>query len=207
VRVFRAALHGLLDLLAPRMCPGCDLTIGPGQVGFCGACEPLLELLDTRTGTNAVYAYGGPMGDAIRRLKYEARTDHVAALGTLLADACADLAGSVDVVVPIPLYPRRLRDRGFNQAALLARPVATNLGVPLDTRALQRGRDTRAQAGLDATSRASNVKGCFIASRVRDRRVLVIDDVRTTGATFTDAFRALRESGAIEVHGRALAGA
>ncbi len=205
--MFRAAFNGLVDLLAPRSCPGCDLVIDPGQIGFCDACEPLIERLDAKAGANAIYAYGGPMGDAIRRLKYEARTDHVVALGALLADACADLAGSIDVVVPIPLYPRRLRERGFNQAALLAHPVARRLSVPLDTRVLRRTRDTRAQAGLDAMTRASNVKGCFVANRVRGRRVLVIDDVRTTGTTFSEAFRALHESDARTVYGRALAGA
>lgn len=205
--VFRAAFQGLVDLLAPRTCPGCDLGVEPGHVGFCGACEPLLERLDAQDRANAVYAYGGPMGDALRRLKYEARTDLVAILGALFADDCTELAGSIDIVVPIPLHPRRLRERGFNQAALLARPVAQTLAVPLDTRVLARVRDTRAQAGLDATSRAHNVKGCLVARPLRGRRILVIDDVRTTGATFTEAFRALREAGASEVHGRALAGA
>lgn len=205
--MFRAALHGLIDLLAPRTCPGCDLGVEPGAIGFCGACEPLLERLDPPDRVNAIYAYGGPMGDALRRLKYEARTDLVPILGPLLAEACMQLAGSIDVVVPVPLHPRRLRDRGFNQAALLARPVAQTLAVPLDTGVLARVRDTKSQAGLDATSRGHNVKGCLLASPLRGRRVLVIDDVRTTGATFTEAFRALREAGASEVYGRALAGA
>lgn len=152
--------------------------------------------------------FGGPLADALRRLKYARRTELVPALAALLAGACAPLAGRVDAVVPIPLHPARLRARGFNQAALLAAPVAARLGVPLDAGALRRVRDTPAQAGLGASDRASNVRGCF-AARLRPgrTRVLVIDDVRTTGATFAEAARALREAGAIEVHVRALAGA
>ncbi|UJR80727.1 ComF family protein [Sandaracinus amylolyticus] len=202
------AWNGLLDLLAPRTCPGCDLDLPPGVNAFCGACDVLLERLTPDRGANAAYEFGGPMADALRRLKYGRRTDHVAALGALLADACASFAGRVDAVVPIPLHPKRLRERGFNQAALLAAPVASRLGVALDAGALRRTRDTPAQAGLGAADRASNVRGCF-AARVKPsrRRVLVIDDVRTTGATFADAARALREAGALEVHVIALAGA
>lgn len=206
--VLHAILGGLLDLLAPRSCPGCDLALDPGEVGFCGGCAPLLERLDPSAAGGAAYLFGGPLADAIRRLKYRGRTDHAGALGRLLADACAPLAGRVDVVVPIPLHPRRLRERGFNQASVLGAFVAERLGVPLDASGLQRLRDTPAQAGLDAIRRVDNVRGCF-AGRVRleRTRVLVLDDVRTTGATFADAARALSDAGATEVCVRALAGA
>lgn len=206
--VFDAALRGLFDLLAPRTCPGCDLALDPGEDGFCGACEPLLEPLPETETRNAAYAFGGPLADAIRRVKYGRRTDHVAPLARLLASSCASYAGRVDAVVPIPLHPLRLRDRGFDQAALLAGPVARSLGARLADGALVRLRDTPAQAGLAMRARADNVRGCFSARVPRGvARVLVIDDVRTTGATFADAARALREAGVIEIHAMALAGA
>lgn len=206
--VLSAITSGLLDLLAPRTCPGCDLALDPGQIGFCGACAPLLDALDPGSSGGAAFVFGGPLADAIRRLKYRRRTDHAAPLGALLADACAPLAGRVDVVAPIPLHPRRLSERGFNQATLMAAIVADRLGVPLDCGALRRVRDTRAQAGLDAHARVDNVRGCFAGRVSLERlRVLVVDDVRTTGATFGEAARALGDAGAIDVHVRALAGA
>lgn len=206
--MWTAVFEGLLDLLAPRTCPGCETELAAGEQGFCGGCAPLLERLPPERGTNAAYVFGGPLADAIRRFKYGGRTEHAAVLGALLASACTPNAGRIDAVTAIPLHPRRLRERGFDQAALLARPVARVLGVPLDLGALRRIRDTRAQAGLAARERADNVRGCF-AARVRaDRaRILVIDDVRTTGATFAEASRALIEAGAREVRVMALAGA
>lgn len=204
--VLPAWAHGLLDLLAPRSCPGCDLDLPPGAMGACGACEPLLERLPRERGLDAPFAYGGPLADAIRRLKYAGRTDLAAPLGALFADACGAMNGRVDRVVPVPLHPSRLRARGFNQAALLAAPVARKLGVPLETHALRRVRATDAQAGLDASARADNVRGCFVSRPVRGR-ILVLDDVRTTGATFADVARALREAGAAEVLVLALAAA
>jgi ComF family protein len=201
--VIDVVIGGLLDLLAPRTCPGCDLDLPAGELGMCGACAPLLERMPE--GSGAAYAFEGPLGDAIRRWKYGRRTDHTAPLGELIADACTGYAGRVARVVPIPLHPRRLRERGFNQATLLARAVARRIGAPLDVRCLARARDTRASAGLDAAARADNVRGCFVA-RAPAIRLLVIDDVRTTGATLAEAARALREAGAQEVHVMALAG-
>jgi ComF family protein len=207
--VWSEVFGGLLDLLAPRRCPGCDLDLPPGETGFCGACAPLLERLTDARGSQAAYAYGGPLADAICRFKYGGRTDLAEPLGRLLVSACTPFAGRVDAVVPIPLHPRRLHERGFDQVALLAAPVARALGVPLDLGSLRRVRDTASQAALaTARERADNVRGCFVA-RVRPERprILVLDDVRTTGATLAEAAGALTAAGACEVWLMALAGA
>lgn len=204
--VLRAITAGLLDLLGPRRCPGCDYGLDPGDLGFCPACAPLIEPLDPEAHGGATHTFGGPLADAIKRLKYGGRTDLAAPLGALLADACEPLAGLIDVVVPVPLHPRRLRERGFNQSSLLASPLADRLGVPLRTGALSRIRDTRVQASLDRPLRAANVRACFRAHSIRGR-VLLIDDVRTTGATLSEASSALRDSGASSIVTRALAGA
>lgn len=107
----------------------------------------------------------------------------------------------VDVVAPVPLHPRRLAERGYNQAALLASPVARGLRVPLVPRALTRVDDTPQQVMLDRAARLVNLEGAFSAARARVRgtRVLLVDDVRTTGATLDACTNVLREAGAIDV--------
>lgn len=108
----------------------------------------------------------------------------------------------VDVVIPVPLHPARLAARGYNQAALLGAAVAGELAVPLVARALSRTRATPPQARLDRAARLGNVAGAFrvrMPARVRGRRVLLIDDVSTTGATLAACAAALREAGAAEV--------
>ena len=203
---------GFLELLAPSVCPGCDLPSGnPHQSGFCGACLPLLEEVSTAlappASVAAVYVYGGPLAEAILRLKYHGRTEIAPVLGKLLSQAALPYIETIDVVMPVPLYPRRLRARGFNQAALLATPVSRRLGLPLDVMALSRVRDTAEQAGIDREQRALNVKGAFRARPPRrPERVLLVDDVRTTGATLAAASQALLEAGYSSVHALALAG-
>jgi ComF family protein len=206
VRIASTVAEGLLELLAPRRCPGCDEPCPGG--GFCGGCAPLLDAIDPGAGGLphcAAYAYGGPLADAIVRLKYAGRTDLARPLGRLLAEAALGFGGRVDRVLPVPLHPVRLRARGFNQSALLAREVASALGSELDTRSLLRVRATREQAGLAREQRRHNLDGAFAVRAARADRVLLIDDVRTTGATLAAAASALTHSGCAEVHAFALA--
>lgn len=192
-------LRGLLDLVAPRTCPACDEPLPPGQDGFCEACAPLLDPGERLGHALAAYVYGGPMADAICALKYGGRTEHAPVLGRMLAERALELAGEVDAVVPVPLHPARLRQRGFNQSALLARPVARALAVPLVTSELRRIRDTPPQASLSARARATNVRGAFVALRAPAPRVLLVDDVRTTGATLAECADALVTAGVDQV--------
>ena len=105
-----------------------------------------------------------------------------------------------DVIVPVPLHRARERERGFNQAALLARRIGRRLAVPTRPRWLARIRPTRPQSELSAGERRANVRGAFRASRrVAGRHVLVVDDILTTGATVDACARALRDAGAQRV--------
>lgn len=203
-------LVSLLRLVAPAYCAACGLALVADEDGFCGGCGLLLDVLPASQRppreAAAGYAYGGPLAEAICRLKYGGRTDLAGVLGRRLADLCAAYAGEVDVVVPLPLHPARLRERGFNQAALLARPVARALGVALDTRSLRRVRPTAVQASLPRPRRLDNVRGAFVAVRsARPARVLLIDDVRTTGATLAASADALLAAGYPRVYTLALA--
>jgi ComF family protein len=110
----------------------------------------------------------------------------------------AGVAG--DVVVPVPLHPARLAERGYNQAALLGAAAAAELGVPLLARGLARTRDTPQQARLDRAARRANVAGAFRArARLRGKRVVLVDDVATTGSTLAACTRALLDAGAASV--------
>lgn len=210
-------VEGLLTLLAPRACPGCDLPMPARQSAwastgepslptparprpvFCDACEPLLEppgpafLPPARSA--AGWRYQGPLADAIRRFKYGRASELASPLGELLARAARPYMGLIDAVVPIPLHPRKLRERGYNPAALLGRPVARTLGVQQRVSYLARARATGSQAGLSREARHSNVRAAFLAKPSSPTRLLLIDDVRTTGATLAEAARALTAHG------------
>ena len=198
----KTALHALLDLMAPHRCPGCDVEVQ--QEGFCEVCTPLLE---PYLRGPAAFEYGGPMAEAINQLKYHGRTDYARPLGRLLAQAALRHIGRVDVVVPVPLHPKRRRQRGFNQVELLAASVAGALGVSVDRRLVCRVRPTPPQVGLSMRDRQLSVVGAFavVPKRPVPARVLLIDDVTTTGATLGACADAIADAGAQIVRTLALA--
>jgi ComF family protein len=135
------------------------------------------------------------MADAIRRFKYADQRQLLRHFRPLLTAAAQPYAGLIDAVVPVPLHPCKLRQRGWNPAALLARPMAAALGVPLRTGWLRRVRETAVQAGLSQQARAQNVRGAFKAVAAPPARILLVDDVRTTGATLLEASGCLTAAG------------
>jgi ComF family protein len=148
--------------------------------------------------------------DAIHELKYAGAQVLAAPLGQLMADAWRDLAPAdrvPDVIVPVPLHPQRERDRGYNQATLLARELGLRLSLGVDERALVRHRNTAPQVGLDAPARRANLADAFgcTGSTLQGRHVLLVDDVFTTGATLEAASKALDKCGAASVWAYTLA--
>ena len=195
-------LEGFLSLVAPTRCAGCD-ELADGASVFCASCTVLLEPL---AGHGAVFEYGGPIADAIQRFKYDGRSELGTALGSVMVDHAQHWAGKVDAVVPVPLHWRRRRARGYDQAALLARPLAESLGVPALLRGLRRVRNTPSQVDLPHAERQQNIAGAFAPWRLRGvGRVLLVDDVRTTGATLRAASEALQAGGVEEAHAFVLA--
>jgi ComF family protein len=157
----------------------------------------------------AAGAYAGPLRTAIHRFKYRNEPGLAAELGDLAAALlAADLARGdrVDAIVAVPLHPRRVLERGYDQVALLAHRVGERTALPV-VRALHRIRHMRPQVELDRTARARNVDGVFVgtASSLRGLRVALVDDVVTTGATLRAAGRAARSCGARSVRGYAVA--
>ena len=186
------------ELVAPSRCAACEEIVLP-RVLFCVPCGLSVVRAGAQpAGQHAVFAYGGAIATAIVRLKYAGRFDLAARFGAVMAS----VAPRLDVVVPVPLHPARLVERGFDQAALLAGPVARGLGVDNAARALVRTRATPRQASLDREARASNVADAFRCRwprAVHGRRVLLVDDVRTTGATLAACGQALQAAGATSV--------
>jgi len=163
---------------------------------------------DAKRTHHAVFEYGGAVATAIVRFKYAGRSDLAPRFSGIMAAAAALVAPEVDLVVPVPLHPRRLVERGFDQAALLGAPIARRLGIEHAPRALLRTRATPPQASLDRTARSANVAQAFRCSaprRIVGRRVLLVDDVRTTGATLSACAEALRNAGAADVRTLVLA--
>jgi ComF family protein len=149
----------------------------------------------------AVARYDDTARRLVHRLKYSDRLDLVRALGGAMARAGAELAAEADVIVPVPLHRLRLWRRRFNQANELARVVADTHAKPCEPFLLARVKRTRSQVGLTRAQRGDNLQGAFrvptdARARLAGKRVLLVDDVVTTGATANAASRALLRGGA-----------
>ena len=164
--------------------------------GVCGRCLKHRPAFDA---TAAALLYRFPADVLVQRLKYGGELACANVLGELLAEAVLPLPRP-DLLIPMPLHPDRLRGRGFNQAVELARPIARRLDIELDVSACRRLRDTPAQAGLDLSARRRNVRGAFACdAELTGRRVAIVDDVLTSGATLDALATVLRKGGAVEV--------
>jgi ComF family protein len=211
----------LLDLLLPPSCPGCGIE---GAL-LCGACrKPLERRLDEPPGAPLglvaplpaglvqlewCAAFTGPARAALHALKYDGEQRLAGPLGELLAARWRRAGAGGELLVPVPIHPDRRRERGFNQAALLAGEAGRALRVPV-VEALVRGQATDAQHGLGRGARRRNVGRAFsltpaAANRIRGRWIVLIDDVVTTGATLTACAAVLVEAGAGAVAGLTVA--
>ena len=207
-------LRGLLELVLPPICGRCGGAVPPGQA-LCRRCRRSLPRWEGEsppppglTACVAGVAYEGEVLRWLHRFKYPrpgiAGLDPAAlcVLRFLIREAAARAPGPrPQLVVPVSLHARRLRSRGFNPAALLARIVAHELGTALDPTALVRVRDTRSQTNLDRAARRKNLHGAFsVRPGLRPQALVwLVDDVVTTGSTVAEAARALRRAGAKSV--------
>lgn len=186
-------------------CRQCGLPLSSVPAHYCGRCildPPAFARLRAVAYYRAADEDRDPLAIAIRGLKYGRRRALASSLSEILAERSPFSAGEHDLVAPVPLHVTRLRERGFNQAALLAREPARRLHVPLDAGLLVRMRDTGAQVGLGEAERRRNVRRAFAlrpGRRVAGLRLLIVDDVATSGATADACARALRAAGAVSV--------
>jgi ComF family protein len=190
----------VLDEIFPPLCVGCR------RIGrwICDRCWPRVawigpnEQLPVPYGVDAVVAvaeHEGAAREAVHALKFGERHAISAMMGRLMAEAV--LPYGIDTVAPVPLHPARRRERGYDQAALLAGHIAKSIGKPCRKNLLRRVRKTRQQVSLDGIHRQENVRGAFTAcEQVEGETVLLVDDVLTTGATMSAAAEAARSGGA-----------
>jgi len=228
--LLRTLAGAVVETLFPRRCTGCGqagailcsrcaaslLRVPEPQCAICGAplratgaaCRRCAEHPLPLDGLRSIYAYASPLKEALQRFKYVGASVAAADLAPLMARALAETGFTVDSVVGVPLHPHRERQRGFNQAAALGSALAGAAGVPYLGDAVRRVRDTPSQARQASRGdRWRNVEGAFRAdpARVAGRRILVVDDVCTTGATVSACGQALRDAGAQAVWGLTLA--
>ncbi len=179
-------------------CTHCALPLPAGQAGLCPCCQSHPLSFDRAF---VPFRYQHPVDFLIRELKFHGRLTHARLLGEQFAAALAERAAPPpDCIVPVPLHPRRLRERGFNQALELARIVARHSRIPLLASGLRRVRHTLPQTRLDARQRRTNPLGAFaLGAPLSGSHVALMDDVITTASTVAECARVLRAGGAADI--------
>lgn len=217
-----------LDWVFPPKCGGCGKTgtrwcnhcqasaqkIEPPVCPLCGQKLDRAELCPRCQKTKPRYyalrswaVYDGNVRNAIHQLKYKRNVGLGEILARSMVELFKTLAWEIDVVAPVPLGLARMAERGYNQSSLLAKPLSLALDIPYHPRILSRERETRSQVGLTAAERRINVTGAFVARPylALGRRVLIVDDVTTSGSTLEACADALLAAGARQVYGLTLA--
>lgn len=197
-------LRALAALLSPPVCAGCGGHAGATEP-LCGACRLELRWLDRAVELAgltvfAPVAYEGPARALVRALKFRGATIAAGTMASQIASSAPAPVLARGALVPVPLHPRRLRDRGFNQAELLATALGERTGLRvLDC--LARGGHARTQVGRDRVARLTALEGAIGAEPGASppRRAIVVDDVVTTGGTLAACAAALRRAGVAEV--------
>lgn len=220
----RGIFGSVLDWVYPPVCVSCG---EPGallckecrsklpEVGshFCSVCgKPLKKGHFCRLcgrsdfrfrAARAPYLYEGPVSAMIKKLKFSGIRGVALILSGLLTDYWKYLGwNDIDLIVPVPLSRKRQAERGFNQSELIARHFSKATGIPCKGGALMKQRDTQQQVGLHADERRQNLSGSFAAEKcfIKDKRILLLDDVMTTGSTFAECSAVLLDAGAKSVN-------
>jgi ComF family protein len=211
-------LNGYTSNSELAFCPDCFgdfISISTPHCTICGTpfvskqgedhpCEKCIRKPPLFEAIYSPYLYQGALMNAIHRFKYGSKNSYAKHLGPLLAHFAGQILQSNDstVLMPVPLHPKKLRQRGFNQSLLLARHVAREIDSKLDFLSLRRVKYTESQTGLNQDERRKNVKGAFRIVKpdaVDGKEVLLVDDVATTGYTLNECARVLLKAGAERV--------
>jgi ComF family protein len=198
-----ACLNSLVKISSPR-CPVCGIPFVSKveEDHLCGECLKKRPYFDALA---APYLYEGGIMHAIHQVKYQGKTHIAESLGGLLAPFARERFGETKgfLMMPVPLHPRRLRERGFNQSLVLAGSVGPVLGTRLDFMSLRRVKYTQPQTGLKRDERQRNVKGAFGiggSPDMKGKTVILVDDVATTGNTLNECARVLKKAGCDRIY-------
>lgn len=203
--------------LGSRWCPACEQKTTKMTMNLCricginlrhgNICDSCAQSRPKFTMLRSWGVYAGPLRQAIHRLKYRRDIGLGEALGLHLIELLERLKWQIDLIVPIPLSVARQAERGYNQSALLARPISLAYRIPYKPAALHRIRDTESQVNLNLSERRKNVQGAFLGNTnlVSGKRILLVDDVATSGATLDAGADGLLFAGAKEVYAITLA--
>ena len=209
-------LTDLRDLFFPRMCIGCGRKLLKGEEGLCLRCMsdlPYTHLLNTpsnemecrlwasprvcRASSLFYYTKGGTVSRILQGMKYQHRANLCRQMGRLIASELqsSGFFDGIDFLIPVPLHPARLRQRGYNQSELLAQGIAERTGIPVVTDALVRVHNNATQTHKSSSERWQNAKNLFAPTekvgKLKNKHLLFVDDVFTTGATLGSCIAAL----------------
>ncbi|MBI2484195.1 ComF family protein [Candidatus Uhrbacteria bacterium] len=213
-RVFNTISAALLDIFFPRFCLGCNMY----GVWVCDACRQKLPRYMPRplyfvnytahlSAIRAAYSYDHWLTRSIvHTCKYQGIRDLAAIMASALAHELSYIPtyDQECLLIPVPLHESKLRERGFNQAELIATRLAGMIGAQINTNAVARVRSTRTQVTLNRKQRKENVRqafACVDPLSVAGRKIILIDDISTTGSTLSELAGIVRSSGAVEVSG------
>ena len=190
--------NSLLDLIFPPSCAVCRTR---SEEALCSGCFSQVKFLKPHLGVYVAAAYDGVVKDALHRFKFQRKKRLAGPLGVLLVEYLTRNSElklkEIDAIIPVPLHRQRERGRGFNQVELLARQVSRYFELPV-VPALERIKNTKPQFELPKAARLINIKGAFRVTRqeaVYNKRVILLDDIYTTGATITECCLTLKSAG------------
>lgn len=179
-------------------CPQCGLPLphltSPAMCGHCLQQPPHYDRVISS------FAYAPPVSQLVSKLKFQGEILQARLLGEFLLETVQSADSQAQAILPVPLHKRRLRQRGFNQALEISRPLSKGLGIPLLLQSIDRLRDTLPQSEQNASQRAANVRGTFRLKQPLDyRHIAIVDDVMTSGHTVNEIARQLRASGVEQI--------
>lgn len=190
-----------LPYITGAKCLKCGKGVENSEIEYCYDCTRTKHVYDKGRG---LYNHNGQTKKSLYDFKYKNKREYARAYGEELANNMKYeiLSWNADVIMPVPLHKSKLRQRGYNQAELIAKELSRRVDIPMDNKLLKRSRRTKAQKELNDSDRKKNVKNAFIVDGniVKYKKVILVDDIYTTGSTIDSCARALKEKGVEKVY-------
>jgi competence protein ComFC len=215
------SLINLFDFFLPRFCPGCNKKLSSKEEPVCKECLSSIFIPDQSLLKNEfnrkfastkiitdfystyIFESDKTLQNIIHALKYAKKFSIGTYLGKILSEGIVARNWSIDIVIPVPIHHLKKAERGYNQSDFIAKGIGKSLKIPYSVNLVKRTRYTESQTGLDASNRAKNVENAFKVRKpkeIRNKNLLLVDDVITTGATTLECAKVLMNSGAGKIY-------